>query len=185
MTRYRAAVITVGMVVAFWGAKPAAAQQVSSFEQLQLLVKPGDTVYVTDAAGVTTKGKIQSLSADSLRLATNKAVKDFSQKDAARIRQWRSDSLANGAAIGAASGAGFGAVMAILCAASGDCGAELEWMLIGSFAAIGTGVGAGTDALIVSRHTIYKAPGVVGSRRIDVKPIVTGDRKGAAVAFSF
>src|SRR5262245_53769793 len=44
------------------------AQLVSSFEQLQLLVKPGDNIYVTDSLGKTTKGRIAELSPSSLGL---------------------------------------------------------------------------------------------------------------------
>jgi hypothetical protein len=38
MRGYLAAVVMVELAVAFWGATPAAAQQASSFDQLQVLV---------------------------------------------------------------------------------------------------------------------------------------------------
>jgi hypothetical protein len=186
MTRYMATtVVGVGLAIAFWGTAPAAAQQVSSFEELQILVKPGDTIIVTDAAGSNTKGKIQSLTPELLRLSANKIVREFSQKDAKLIRQWKSDSLANGAVIGLGAGAGFGTAMAILCAAESDCSGPLIFSLIGVFAGMGTGVGVGVDALFISRHTLYKSPGVAAVDRFRVKPLILGDKKGAVLSFSF
>jgi hypothetical protein len=46
----------------------SSAQQATSFDQLQLLVKPGDNIYVTDTAGNTTKGRISELSASTIGL---------------------------------------------------------------------------------------------------------------------
>src|SRR5688572_7931623 len=47
----------------------ASAQPVAtSFEQLHELVKSGDTIYVTDSTGRTTKGKLGNLSSASLEL---------------------------------------------------------------------------------------------------------------------
>jgi hypothetical protein len=186
MTRYMATVVMVGLASAFWATTPVAAQQVSSFEQLQLLVKPGDTILVTDGAGATTKGKIESLTPESLRLSVKKTVREFSRGDTRLIRQWRQDSLGNGALIGAVSGAGFGVFMAIMCGiGEGGCGNGTSALLIGMFTGAGTGVGVGVDALIISRHTLYKSPGTAGLDRFRVKPLISGDRKGAAVSFSF
>ena len=185
MKRYAAVVVMVGLGMAFWGATPASAQQVSSFEQLQLLVRPGDTIVVTNSAGQSTKGKIVTLTPALLRLSADKMVREFSQRDAVEIKQWRADSLANGAGIGAVSGAGFGAAMVLVCAAgNGGCDGPTSAILVGTFAAIGTGIGVGIDALIPSRRTIYRSS-VTTLHRFDVKPIVTGNKKGAAVTFSF
>ena len=37
---------------------PAAAQEARSFEQVQVLIKPGDTIHVTDYMGVISKFKV-------------------------------------------------------------------------------------------------------------------------------
>ena len=65
------------------------AQTADSFEQLQVLVKPGDNVYVTDSTGQTTKGRISQLSATSLALTVNGARRDLVQNDVYEIRQWK------------------------------------------------------------------------------------------------
>src|SRR5262245_33372220 len=81
----------------FLVAGECAAQQASSFDVLQVLVKPGDNVYVTDLAGQTTKGRIADLSSSSLGLIVKGVRTDWKQADVLQIRQWRSDSLKNGA----------------------------------------------------------------------------------------
>jgi hypothetical protein len=186
MKRYMAAMGIVGLASALWGTTPAAAQQVSSFEQLQVLVKPGDTVTVTDMTGTTTKGKIEALTPESLRLSANDIVREFSANDTRLVRQRKSDSLKNGAIVGAVTSGGAAAVMVgVLCAAFGDCPAAGVVGYIGLFGAIGAGAGASVDALITKRHTLYQSPGTAALNRFQVKPLISGDKKGAAVSFSF
>lgn len=97
-------------------APPVSAQDVAtSFEQLRALVKPGDTVYVTDASGRRTKGKLGELSAASLELLVRQTQSDGSEKwvpkarlsegEVRQITRERHDSLWNGALIGLAVGA--------------------------------------------------------------------------------
>jgi hypothetical protein len=178
MRRYMAAIVIVGLATALWGGIPAAAQQVPSFEQLPSVVKPGDTVIVTDTAGATTKGKIETVTPLSLRLSANDIVREFSENDTRLVRQRKSDSLKNGAIIGAVTGGGAAAVMVgVLCAAFGDCPAAGVAGYIGLFGAMGAGAGAGIDALITKRHTLYQSPGTAALNRFPVK--------GAGVSFSF
>ena len=113
MKRCHMAILTAIFWCAVPGTEQAAAQQASSFEQLQLLVKPGDTVVVIDMEGRSTKGKIESLSRESLRLKSSGSIREFGQRDAVEIKQRRSDSLANGALIGVAVGGSIGALGAI------------------------------------------------------------------------
>jgi hypothetical protein len=178
MKRSMAAIVTVGLAIALWGTIPAAAQQVTSFEQLQALVKPGDTVTVTDTTGTDTKGKIETVTPQSLRLSANDIVREFSENNTRLVRQRKSDSLKNGAIIGAVTGGGAAAVMVgVLCAAFGDCPAAGVAGYIGLFGAMGAGAGAGIDALITKRHTLYQSPGTAALNRFPVK--------GAGVSFSF
>jgi hypothetical protein len=77
----------------------ASAQQARSFEQLQVLVKPGDSVYVTDLTGRESKGRIRRLSTSSLQIQANGMTRDLMETEVVQIRQWRQDSLRNGAVI--------------------------------------------------------------------------------------
>jgi hypothetical protein len=89
------------LVFVMLGANDVAAQEARSFEQLQVLVKPGDAVTITDTRGGITKGKITDLSNSRLRLLGKNGARDFSQSEVIEIRQRRADSLANGAIAGA------------------------------------------------------------------------------------
>jgi hypothetical protein len=175
----------------FWCAVPGlssvSAQQVSSFEQLQLLVKPGDKIDVIGVDGIRTRGKIESLTPASLRLSTNGGFRDFAQKDALEIKQKRSDSLANGALIGAVSAGGFLGVSAIVLCSGGECnsdGPQIAAVIL-TYTGIGAAIGVGIDAMIRHRQTIYKQPAQSALRSVGVAPLLTSSRKGAVVRFSF
>ena len=63
---------------------PALAQEpVASFDQLSTRLKPGDTVYVTDAQGREIKGKLRELGPSALTLEGDAA--GTIQSDAVRL----------------------------------------------------------------------------------------------------
>lgn len=91
-------------------AAPVRAQQVAtSFEELRGLVTLGDTIYVTNTRGVTTKGTLAGLSALSLDLRLRRDASasptGFAERDVNNIVVQRFDSLWNGPLIGLAAGA--------------------------------------------------------------------------------
>jgi hypothetical protein len=99
--------------------------------------------------------------------------------DAARIRrvQKRGDSIRNGAIIGAVVGAVFGALGAGISDCPGDDpGGHCAGSRVALFAlstGIYTAMGAGIDALIVGRTTLYTAPGRSTGRGSPGGPAVT------------
>jgi len=164
------------------------AQQVSAFEQLQLLVKPGDKVYVTDSTGTTTKGKIADLSSSTLRLIVNGTKRDLAQADVFQDRQWRHDSLGNGTAIGALTGLGFGTVVSVLACANASCSggdAGILAAFIGISTGVGAGIGLGIDALIPAKQTIFRNTSQNRVSRFKVQPILSKSSKGIRVGMSF
>ena len=161
------------------------AQTADSFEQLQVLVKPGDNVYVTDSTGQTTKGRISQLSATSLGLTVNGAPRDLVQNDVYEIRQWKHDSLANGAIIGTSIGGLLSAIFAVAACSEGCRGQGGDVALfILVFTGMGTGIGTGIDALVLSKQTIFKNPGR-SSGKLQIRPIINRSNTGVRVAFSF
>ena len=136
-----------------------------SFEQLQVLVNPGSTVTLTDAAGSQVSGRVDSLTRSVLSLELNGARRDFNEADVMTIRQRRGDSLANGAWWG------FGAGAVIAALAIGSCVEcfldEPGWMVAAAslYGAMGAGFGVGVDALIRREQTIYRRPGLNVSLR--------------------
>jgi hypothetical protein len=165
-----------------WFSLECSAQQASSFEQLQVLVKPGDNVYVTDFAGKTLKGRIAALSPSSLGLIVDGVRRDWLQNDVREIRQWRGDSLVNGAIIGAAAGAGIGIIPAIYC--QGECNeaVALTALLCGG---LGAGVGVGIDALIPAKQSVFRNKTLSSLERLHIRPILSRSTKGVQIAFSF
>ena len=76
----------------------AGAQQLAgSFEQLRVLVKPGETVRVTNRAGQEVRGTLAELSSSSLEIIVSGTRRHFVESDIDVIRTRRADSLANGA----------------------------------------------------------------------------------------
>ena len=168
---------------------PAAAQApVTSFDQLNTRLKPGDTVWVTDGQGREVKGRINSLAPDSLGVDAG-GFRTFSAGDVTMIHLREGDSLANGALIGLAVG---GVGTGLACLASAD-GRDEGWCVLAAlvYGGIGTGIGVGIDALIPGKKLVaYRAPGTPGSSesrhaRFSIAPLVTPRAKGAAVSFAF
>lgn len=82
---------------------PAPAQTIAnSFEELQAVLKKGQTVIVTDASGQRVKGKVADVSPSSLVVLIPEA-RTFAEGIVTEIRA-AADSLRNGALIGVESG---------------------------------------------------------------------------------
>ena len=110
--------IFVGVVLFLARVQDVAAQQASSFEQLQILVENDDEITVTDADGQESKGPIINLSPSSLELSVNGVSRQFSQIDVREIRRRGGDPIGNGVKNGAFVGLGFGGALAVLFCAS-------------------------------------------------------------------
>lgn len=91
-----------GLMFAVVFPSPAPAQTVTrSFDELQQVLKLGETILITDESGRQTKGKVAGVSGASLTvLAPEQQI--FPARSVAQIR--RTDSLWNGALIGAGVG---------------------------------------------------------------------------------
>ena len=158
----------------------------SSFDQLSVLVKPGDKISIVDMTGREAEGRIGKLSRDELTLVTKAGARQLGQRDVAQIRQRRSDSLQNGAIIGAAAGAGYSLGMLALVASMADGGGPIPIGVVTGmvvFTGMGAAAGAGTDALITRRQVIYEKPG--GGGTVSISPLFLDGRRGVAVSVKF
>ena len=184
--RDRLATLFVMASLLFFASPNAAGQEAQSFEQLKLLVKPGDKIYVTDSSGIITKGKIGGLTTSTLTLLSDKKTLDLAEKDVSRIRQWRHDSLKNGTLIGMGVGLGLGLAGTIVFCHDGwaDCDGGEAVAVVAIYGGLGAAIGVGIDALIPSKQTVYIG-GRAASNRIKIRPVLDRSRRGAAVAFSF
>ncbi len=154
-------------------AATAEAQQIAgTFDQLRVLVKPGDTLTITDAAGQRLGGKLADLSDSSLVIEVAGTRRILQGAEVDIIEKRGSDSLKNGALIGLVIGAGLAG--AALGAATGEWGyAALNALVYGG---MGAGIGAGLDALIEGQQVIYAAPR--STRAFTIVPILSRSKKG-------
>ena len=132
-----------------------------SFGELQSIVRPGDTVSVTDAAGHEVTGKVLEISPSTLAVTPSRGAagvrRVWTDADVAAVRQRRRDSVMEGALIGAVVGAGIGALGAHHCGHSAGCvGSTASFLALGM--GIGAAAGIGLDAAITSSALIYQRP---------------------------
>ena len=168
------------------GGTPVEAQDVaSSFEQLTVLVKPGDKISVVDVTGREAGGRIGTLSRDALTLVTEAGPRRLGEGDVAQVRQRRDDSLKNGAIIGAVAGAAYFVTAAALLRDSDGGDVIVGTAIAGGvlFAGMGAAAGVGIDALIARRQVIYQKPG--GGSRVSVAALFSHGHLGAAVSVNF
>ena len=157
----------------------------SSFDQLGVLVKPGDKISVVDVTGKEAEGRIGKLSRDTLTLVTEAGPRQFGEVEVATIRQRRSDSLTNGAIIGAVAGTAYFLTGLALFGDSDGGDVIVSTAVVGGvlFAGMGAAAGAGIDALITRRQVIYQKP--AGENRVSVSPLFCHGRRGAAFTVKF
>ena len=101
--------------------------------------------------------------------------------DVVQVEARRSDSLWNGALIGAAAGVASGLLLCSMSEPWRNCRDDVGPML--RIGALGAGIGIGIDALIRKRQTIYTTG--AGSARVDVAPIVAPRARGMQVSLRF
>lgn len=139
----------------------------ATFAQSASAVWPGlersalQTVYLRDQSGAETSGKLLRLSPEAVVLLVDGSERPFAMADVSRIQK-RGDSLRNGALIGGALGLGIGILMGGIADcpganASGPCPA-FHAVLVPVAALTYAALGAGVDALVQGRTTIYAAP---------------------------
>jgi hypothetical protein len=165
------------------GTTELTAQEARSFEQLQLLVKPDDTITVLEITGKVTKGRIVQLTDSTLQLMTDGVLRELPQNRTMQIRQKREDSLSNGAKYGALVGGGLGALMAAGLYIMVDHCIGCAVAVGAGYSAMGAGVGVGIDALIRRERVIFTpAP---ASSRVTIRPLLSAQRRGVSLSWAF
>ena len=176
------------LLIVLLPALAAAQKPVTSFDQLNTRLKPGDTVWLTDAEGRETKGKIRDLSPASLRLSAGGTTQDVEAARVGAIRVQPKDSLKNGVLWGVLIGFVGGALSCGLnpeCAGD-EAGAGIAAGLGIIGAAAGAGIGAWIDSAIKGpKLVVYRAPGASDGTRLSLAPVITPRTKGVAVTYSF
>jgi len=140
-------------------------------------VKPGLSVSVIDDAGRRVEGKVVDISDDAIRVSVRKTIEQVPFQRVVRID--KTDSLKNGAVSGLVAGIGFGLMVSL-------SGSETDgrWVAAAviSNGLIWTAFGAGIDALVDSRRTLYQRAGAVQTR---LSPVIGRGVRGAAVSVAW
>jgi uncharacterized protein YcfJ len=163
----------LGALLILGSATQAFAQFATSFDRLPGVAKKGQTLFVIDREGNETRGRLERVDDRSLTLALENGSRSFTADDVVVVRRPDHDSVLNGALIGGTVSAGL--VGLAFAACEGECNGAGP-VLLANFV-FGAGLGALVDAFILTPRDIYR----VGSRRIDVKPLIDGTRQGAQV----
>lgn len=167
---------------------------VISFDQLQRLVKSGDTIDITDMDGRKTSGTLAELSTEILTRQQGSGSRDvavppvlLSELNVKEVTIERKDSLWNGSLIGLAAA---GVPWLIVCAANDWCyyneygGENLLRRAAIVSTVMGAGIGALIDASLKKRTTVYRAPGQ-RSLRIQVTPLFSTSKAAFQTSLQF
>jgi hypothetical protein len=157
----------------------AAAQPAES--DLDSTLTPGTTAWITDVSGREVKTRIVTVSGSVVTASAHGELRRFETTDIKRIEVRQSDSLLDGALIGAGAAIAFGLVVCTAMEPWENCRDDVGPMLRAG--AVGAGIGIGIDALIRGRRTVYEgAPRPVG---VHAAPILSRYEKGFRVSVSF
>ena len=135
-----------------------------TFDDLRAESHHGETVYVTDLAGATTKGRVLRISASSIALIVKNQTREWPASEVTWITQRRGHA-GRGALIGLAVGAISGVLIVTVdpvCRSNPQarwgCGADDALFLAALLGGIGTGAGAAIGAAIRTERVLYAAP---------------------------
>ena len=178
--------VAIYLLLTTYGGLNLAAQitPVHSFGELQGLIKPGETITVIDRGGKSTTGRLDSISATSVRVVTANDPKEFTNTAISQITKKRHDALWNGAIIGLIAGAavaGFASNAATSGQGCNDTSFCRTVLLAG--AAAGLGIGTALDLAKGKRDVVY-TPTIV-SRRIEIVPVLSKWERGFALTARF
>jgi len=145
-----------------------------------------NTVYVFDDQGIETVGVVRQATTDSLVISIGGGQDRVFRAGQVRRIDRRGDSVKNGALIGGGVGLMVGVLMLSTCSeyVVEGCGET-----VAAYTAIGTLfyglLGAGIDALIVGRSTVYRGPAATAGVpwRAVVQPSADGLRLGLRLGF--
>lgn len=165
-----------------WAGSAASAQTlVEADSRLESVLSPGTTAWITDSAGREEKTRIVDVSGGVVTTETGNDLRQRSAGDIMRVRVRQSDSVLNGALIGAGSAVALGLFLCTRTEPWENCRDDVGPVL--KIAAVGAGIGIAIDALVRGRKTIYEAGR--GSARLSVAPLAGRRTAGLRVALTF
>jgi hypothetical protein len=153
----------------------------SAQPSLDSALTPGRTVWITDSAGREEQMRIVGLSGNVVTGTVGDDIRQISTTDIVRVRARHSDSVLNGALIGAGAAVAAGLYLCSATEPWQNCRDDFGPMF--RIGALGAGIGIGVDALIRGRTTIYERER--GAARLRAAPIVGRHAGGLQVSLGF
>ena len=141
----------------------------------------GRTVWITDSSGREERMRIIGVSSNVVTAVVGEDTRQLSTTDIVRVRVRHSDSVWNGALIGAGAAVAAGLYLCNVTEPWENCRDDFGPMF--RIGALGAGIGIGVDALIRGRTTIYERER--GAARLQAAPIVGRHAGGLQVSLSF
>ena len=138
--------------------RPASAQVVHTFDQVQTRLDRGDHVSLTDTAGRPARGTVADVSGLSLQLFLDGELRTFDGAQLQQIDRLTPDSVKNGVLWGLAIGAGAGLLGIVAAGASDvslDSAATIVPLALLVAPAAGAAISGAADAAKVAREPIY------------------------------
>ena len=148
---------------------------------LDAVLAPGRTVWVTTSGGSEEKMRVVEVSGDFVSVSAGGAVKPLPIAEVQRVRVRDSDPVWNGALIGAGAAIASGLLLCRATEPWQNCRDDVGPML--RIGALGAGIGIGIDALIRRRQTVYEAP--PGSTRMEASPVLGPRVAGVQLSVAF
>jgi hypothetical protein len=180
LSKMAAGAVSVALL-SFGTAREATAQPATASGTLASALLPGSTVWITDATGREERLRVDGFSGGVATFSAGERFRRIDESDILRVRARRSDSVWNGALIGAGAAVGTGVFMCRLTEPWDICDNPSQYLRVG---AVGAGIGIGIDALIRGRKTIYQKPHT-GVAHLLAAPLIGRGGGGLQLSITF
>jgi hypothetical protein len=162
---------------------PDAALPATSFAEIasRAGLKSGASLVITDSSGQRIRGKLTTVTSDTLSIRANGRTRAFTNQEVREVQQRLNDSKIEGALIGLAAG---WLAPALVCTSRSDSsetlGCVLDTLLLGGVPGLATG--AAIDAARAKTVTIFRS---LARTRVTVGSTVTARRIGIRASVWF
>ena len=193
------------LLIVLLPALAAAQEPVKSFDQLNTRLRPGDSVWITDAQGREIKGRVLEMTPASLVLDAGRR-RALDARDVIAVRERGGRSLGKAALWGTVAGAGAGTILAVTvrsdyatyctpedgasCFPQPGTKPPVDWWQVPVYAGLGAGLGTIIGSLMPGPlRVVYRAPGRAEGAdrgaRLSVMPVITPRHRSVALSVSF
>jgi hypothetical protein len=173
--------LRIGCLVLCGVLAPSAALAQTAAQDLEAILIPGTTVWITDVSGREERTRVMNVAGDVVTTTAGDATRRLRRDEIAQVTVRRPDSVLNGALIGAGAGIAGGLFLCTSMEPWENCRDDIG--PIAMFGAIGAGAGILVDALIRKQQTIY-GPNARPTRLV-VWPLVGPHTKGMRLSVTF